>query len=193
MSNLDLWDSVERTNPDHTTDVTFGRKITAIDPYRQIKNATEKFGPVGVGWGWSVAQVEHLPTNELGVLIKMWHTDNSNTFEQWGQASLYIDNAEKKKDTDCLKKATTDGITKCLSLIGFNADVFLKKFNDNKYVQEMITHFAPKDEESELIALNSGDVKWVVENWDELIAKKWSSLSGELTTELNNTFNKGNG
>lgn len=193
MSNLDLWDSVERTNPDHTTDVTFGRKITAIDPYRQIKNATEKFGPVGVGWGWSVAQVEHLPTNELGVLIKMWHTDNSNTFEQWGQASLYIDNAEKKKDNDCLKKATTDGITKCLSLIGFNADVFLKKFNDNKYVQEMITHFAPKDEESELIALNSGDVKWVVENWDELIAKKWSSLSGELTTELNNTFNKGNG
>lgn len=190
MSNLELWDSVERTNPDHTTDVTFGRKITAIDPYHQIKNATEKFGPVGVGWGWSVAQVEHLPTNEVGILIKMWHTDKSNTFEQWGQASLYIDKAEKKKDTDCLKKATTDGVTKCLSLIGFNADVFLKKFNDNKYVQEMIAHFAPKDEESELIALNSGDVKWVAENWGGLIAKKWSSLSGELTTELNNTFNK---
>ena len=191
MSNLKLWDSVEKTNPAHTTEVTFGRKITAIDPYRQIKNATEKFGPVGIGWGWSVVQVEHLPTNELGILIRMWHTDKSNTFDQWGQASLYIDNAEKKKDTDCLKKATTDGVTKCLSLIGFNADVFLKKFNDNKYVQEMLAHFAPKDEECELIALNSGDLNWVQQNWQGLIAKKWSLLGTELTTQLNEIHKKG--
>jgi len=36
-----------------------------------------------------------------------------------------------------MKKATTDGITKCLSMLGFNADVFLGKFDDNKYVQEL--------------------------------------------------------
>jgi hypothetical protein len=189
--NLKLWDSVEKTNPAHTTEVTFGRKITAIDPYQQIKNATAKFGPVGIGWGWSVVKVEHLPTNELGLLIRMWHTDKANTFDQWGQASLYIDNAQKKKDTDCFKKATTDGITKCLSLIGFNADVFLKKFNDNKYVQEMINHFAPKDEETELIIINSGDAQWVVDNWSDVIAKKWPTLTEELTTILNNTYNKG--
>lgn len=141
MSNLDLWDSVEKTDPSHTKEVTFGRKITAIDPYRQIKNATEKFGPVGIGWGWSVVQIEQLPTNELGILIRMWHTDKANTFDQWGQASLYIDKAEKKKDTDCLKKATTDGVTKCLSLIGFNADVFLGKFDDNKYVNQLKEEF----------------------------------------------------
>ena len=141
MSNLELWDSVEKTDPSHTKEVTFGRKITAIDPYRQIKNATEKFGPVGVGWGWTVVQIEHLPTNELGILIRMWHTDKANTFDQWGQASLYIDKAEKKKDTDCLKKATTDGVTKCLSLIGFNADVFLGKFEDNKYVNQLKEEF----------------------------------------------------
>ena len=49
MSNLDLWDRVEKTNPSHTKQVTFGRAITAIDPYRQIKNATEQFGPAGKG------------------------------------------------------------------------------------------------------------------------------------------------
>ena len=141
MSNLKLWDSVEKTNPNHTKKVTFGRAITAIDPYRQIKNATEKFGAVGIGWGWSVERVEYLPTNELGLLIRMWHTDKANTFDQWGQASLYIDKAEKKKDTDCFKKATTDGVTKCLSLIGFNADVFLGKFEDNKYVQALEDEF----------------------------------------------------
>ena len=185
--NLKLWDSVEKTNPNHTKKVTFGRAITAIDPYRQIKNATEEFGPVGIGWGWSVERVEYLPTNELGLLIRMWHTDKSNTFDQWGQASLYIDKAEKKKDTDCFKKATTDGVTKCLSLIGFNADVFLGKFEDNKYVQELENEFAPKDEDLELIIANQYDVKWVNDNWSGLIARKWALLSEQLTSILNNT------
>ena len=97
--NLKIWKSVEKTNPAHTKKVTFGRAITAIDPYHQIKNATEKFGAVGIGWGWSIERVEYLPTNELGLLVRMWHTKKENCFEQWGQASLYIDKAEKKKDT----------------------------------------------------------------------------------------------
>jgi len=191
MSNLDLWNRLEKTNPAHTTEVTFGRKITAIDPYQQIKNATNEFGPVGIGWGWSVVKVEHLPTNELGLLIRLWHTDKANTFDQWGQASLYIDKAEQKKDTDCFKKATTDGVTKCLSLIGFNADVFLKKFNDNKYVQEMVNHFAPKDETTEIIIMNSGNLEWIVDNWDGLIAEKWPTLTKELTDILNKNYKKG--
>lgn len=184
--NLKLWDSVEKTNPAHTKEVTFGRKITAIDPYHQMKNATAKFGPVGIGWGWSVVQVEHLPTNELGLLIRMWHTDKANTFDQWGQASLYIDKAEKKKDTDCFKKATTDGVTKCLSLIGFNADVFLGKFEDNKYVQELKNEFTPKDKDLELIIANKNDGKWIGENWGGVIANKWQSLTEDLKTTLNN-------
>lgn len=137
MSNLDLWNKVCETNPNHTKQVNFGRKITAIDPYRQVMNATAEFGPVGEGWGWRVSETKFLPTNEVAVLIEMWHGDCQNTFCQWGQNSLYIDKAETKKDTDCMKKATTDGITKCLSFLGFNADIFLGKFDDNKYVQAM--------------------------------------------------------
>ena len=147
-SNLTLWDCVEKTNPIHTKKVTFGRPIIAIDPYQQVKNATAQFGPAGNGWGWEVVNVQHLPTNELGILVRLWHGCKDKYIEQWGQASLYIDNAEKKKDTDCFKKATTDGITKCLSYLGFNADVFLGKFDDNKYVQQVTEEFkeAPKFE-----------------------------------------------
>jgi hypothetical protein len=39
-------------------------------------------------------------------------------------------------DGDAGKKALTDGITKALSYLGFNSDVFMGKFDDNKYVQE---------------------------------------------------------
>ena len=143
--SLELWNKVEKTNPKHTKQVNFGRKITAIDPYQQIKNATEQFGAVGIGWGWEVKQVQFLPTNEVCVLISMWHNIPETRFEQWGQASLYIDKAEAKKDTDCMKKATTDGITKCLSMLGFNADIFLGKFDDNKYVQEVTKEFKDKE------------------------------------------------
>lgn len=139
--NLKLWNAVEKTNPAHTKNVTFGRSITAIDPYRQIQAATNQFGPAGTGWGWDVKQVEHLPTNEVCILISLWHGEGSGRVEQWGQASLYIDKAEKKKDTDCMKKATTDGVTKCLSILGFNADIFLGKYEDNKYVQQVTQEF----------------------------------------------------
>lgn len=166
MNNLDLWNSVEKTNPSHTKPVTFGRKITAIDPYHQMKNATEKFGRVGIGWGWSVERVEYTPTNEIAVLVRLWHTDKQNTFDQWGQASLYIDKNEQKKDTDCFKKATTDGVTKCLSLIGFNADVFLGKFDDNKYVQSLNEEFAPKNK-----LITSGQAKEIRTHLNEVITE----------------------
>lgn len=139
--NLKLWERVCKTNPADTKEVNFGRKIIAIDPYSQIYEATKEFGAAGEGWGWEVTNVQHLPTNELAMLIRLWHGSSGKYIEQWGQASYFIDKNEKKKDTDCFKKATTDGITKCLSYLGFNADIFLGKYEDNKYVAQMMEEF----------------------------------------------------
>ena len=76
-----------------------------------------------------------LATDQVAVLVRFWTADKSCYVEQWGQNGLYIDSAKNKPDTDCMKKATTDGLTKCLTYLGFNADVFLGKFDDNKYVE----------------------------------------------------------
>jgi len=142
--NMKLWNSVEKTDPAHTKKVKFGRGFTAIDPHSQVMNATKAFGPAGEGWGWNVMRVEYTVTNDVAILVGLWvdgHHSRDDHYEcpgiqQWGQASLYIDAAESKKDTDAFKKAMTDGLTKCLSYLGFNADVFLGKFDDNKYVQQ---------------------------------------------------------
>ena len=145
--NMKLWNSVEKTDPAHTKKVKFGRGFTAIDPHSQVMNATKAFGPAGEGWGWNVMRVEYTVTNDVAILVGLWVKDDttflmpSNSecnpgIQQWGQASLYIDAAESKKDTDAFKKAMTDGLTKWLSYLGFNADVFLGKFDDNKYVQQ---------------------------------------------------------
>ncbi len=190
--NLSLWDIVEKTDPSHTKQVNFGRKITAIDPYRQIKSATQQFGPAGVGWGWEVKQVQHLPTNEICVLISLWHGEEMYKFsgrvEQWGQASLYIDKAEQKKDTDCMKKATTDGITKCLSLLGFNADIFLGKYDDNKYVQQLQKEFtAPAFTEQQKEQMNTH----ILEGDSLALACFLSLLDEEIQGALFNSFEKG--
>ena len=178
--NMNLWNKVEATKPSQTKKVNFGRKITAIDPYHQIKNATEQFGPVGDGWGWDVKQIHAIEaTNQIGVLISMWHGDQSDQypprrFEQWGQAGLYIDKACKKPDEDCLKKATTDGVTKCLSLLGFNSDIFLGMFDDNKYVKEREGEEAKEvaiEKDNKVTAIQEADDEFIAdmnEVWDDI-------------------------
>ena len=142
MRNRALWDSVQETNPKHTKEVKLGRSFTAIDPYRQIERATEVFGPAGMGWGWRIVNsFVTSATNQYVVELELWHTDPSQTIMQCGQAGLFIDRAMTKPDPDFAKKAVTDALTKSLSCLGFNADIFLGKFEDNKYVQEMAQKF----------------------------------------------------
>lgn len=174
--NLDLWNKVCTSDPAHTKKVTFGRPITAIDPYQQVKSATEQFGPAGKGWGWEVRDTVILPTNEIGILIRVWHGSPDRYIEQWGQSSFYTDNAESKKDKDCFKKATTDGVTKCLSYIGFNADIFLGQFDGNKYVEGQETKKNP--------ANNPYDDKPWFNDFDDMKAKFEASIkSGERTPQ----------
>ena len=143
--NMLLWEQVQKTELKYTKPVKFGRGFTAIDPHSQVMKATEAFGPAGNGWGWKVMRVDYTPTNDVAILVGLWVDDHHSRddhyecpgIQQWGQASLYIDAAESKKDNDAFKKATTDGLTKCLSYLGFNADVFLGLFDDNKYVQQL--------------------------------------------------------
>lgn len=165
MSNtMELWDKVSKTNPKYTKKVKLGREFTAIDPHSQIMEATRAFGPAGDKWGWKVVQVEMLETHEVAILVELWHGNEGNAIQQWGQAGLYIDKNNTRKDTDCMKKATTDGLTKCLSYLGFNADVFLGLFDDNKYVAQM----KKEHEEKPVDPLGEGDRAFVNQVLKEL-------------------------
>lgn len=150
--NLEIWDAVSQTDVDHTKEVTFGRKFTAIDAHSQVMNATAQFGPVGAGWGYQNKYGEIHTTDGRIIVwcdVTLWYT----TTESWegndiknrkefgpvrgGSVlqALNKDGSFKVPDTDAYKKASTDGLTKALSHLGFNADVFLGMFDDNKYVQ----------------------------------------------------------
>ncbi len=140
--NLRIWSAVEKTDPKQTTHVNQRGGFTAINANYQIMNATKQFGPIGIGWGYTTdTPIFH--DTLIFVPVTLWHGDRANTFgpmlgcEEWKSAKGHI-------DSDASKKATTDGLTKLLSQLGFNADVFLGKFDDQKYVSEVAKEFEPK-------------------------------------------------
>ena len=154
--NGKLWNHVSTTYPSSTKRVSQGgRTFTAIDAYAQIKRATEVFGAVGEGWGWNVKELAthgDAPNNVIHATIEVWYImpnlDTSDSpfeakrcsFDSVGCAVLTMQPRGKeywRTDADAGKKAVTDAITKALSFIGFNVDVFFGAFDDNKYVEAM--------------------------------------------------------
>ena len=51
--NLRIWNAVSKTNPAHTKKVNQRGGFTAIGAQYQILAATEQFGPIGIGWGYT--------------------------------------------------------------------------------------------------------------------------------------------
>lgn len=153
--NLALWNSVEKTDPQHTKKAEIGKmRITAIAPQYQRKNATEKFGPYGIGWGVEDEKWSYLDfSNETKIgtyQATMWYIykEKKGKFPIASNVKVsYVTQAGKgylMVDDEYAKKGQTDAITKGLSTLGFNSDVFMGLYDDSKYVNEMTKEFAPK-------------------------------------------------
>ena len=148
MSNLKLWDLVEKTDPKYTKEFKGkgGFKGTAVCAQSQRKKATEMFGRYGAGWGVSAEtyDVLHLsddPHNSILVYkaTLFYHFDDGKgEFPIVSDIALWQYSNQHKSwspTTDPHKKVRTDAMTKGLSELGFNADVFMGEFDDNKHVR----------------------------------------------------------
>jgi hypothetical protein len=138
VANMRVWNAVCRTDPKHTKRVNQRGGFTAIDAQYQIMEATRLFGPVGEGWGYIVGEFQ-IAGPLIIVPVTLWHGTRENTF---GPILGCAEIGGQRPDRDAPKKAITDAITKGLSQLGFNADVFLGLFDDNKYVAEVTAEFA---------------------------------------------------
>lgn len=145
MSNLALWDSVKVTDPHAVKPIT-GKtyKGDSPKPYWLIQRATEVFGPIGIGWGVTVKSERFERMTEHEVLhvavVSIWYVldgKRSETFDQMGgtKACYLTSKGSYMVDEDAGKKSVTDGMVKCLSMIGFAGDIFSGMWNDSKYVQ----------------------------------------------------------
>ena len=71
-----------------------------------------------------------------------------------------------KIDDEYMKKLQTDALTKGLSFLGFNSDVFEGLFDDSRYVQGMATKFA---EQIAPEPINQEHVDYAVQTYRELL------------------------
>lgn len=149
--NLALWVAHEDIDPKFTKAIT-GRDYggTSPNPQYVIKCLTDLFGPVGKGFGWRVLAEGFQPFGETSLhwcRIEFWHTDRANTFEAYGQtkAAYVTSKGTMRVDEDAPKKSLTDAIVKAASQIGVAANIFLGRWDDQKYVAEVNAEFRKEE------------------------------------------------
>ena len=170
MNNTELWDSVEKTDPRFTKKVNQRGGFTAIGAQYQVRKATETFGPFGVGWG--VKEESFKRYEDTGLVLyqgTLWYKYGEDNGEVPIHSSIKY-HANSRVDDDFAKKVATDAMTKGLSKLGFNADVFMGLFDDNKYVSALKKEFTI--------------VKPVDSKWREKVEAEAESLPDEHKTTV---------
>lgn len=144
MDNKALWKRAFTTDPRAVKPITGKQyKGNSPKPYWIIERATETFGPCGIGWGIEVVseRFERFgDTESLHIaLVRVWYVqgDKRGQIEQMGQTRSSYTTKDGKfiVDEDAPKKSVTDGMVKCLSMLGFAGDIFSGQWDDSKYVE----------------------------------------------------------
>ena len=158
-NNLELWDSVQTTDPQYTKRVNQRGGFTAIAAQSQVKRATEVFGIMGHGWG---VEDEKFTTVEGTTMVlytaSLWYKFNTRTGAIPIHSSIKY-GANGRYDDDFAKKVATDALTKGLSKLGFNADVFMGLFDDNKYVNDVASKFKKVSDNGWIIEITKASKK----------------------------------
>lgn len=150
--NLKLWKSVERTPPDMTKEVKFGKRhYTTVDPQWQMRVATALWGPYGKDWGMRNLDYKIVETHETdaqGHYLSSAIILKAEFFYPVGEEEVtfeILNDDRFKADDETLKKLVTNTRSKALSWLGFSADVFLGKFDDTTYVKDLQAKFSTQD------------------------------------------------
>jgi len=158
-NNLELWDSVSTTDPKYTKKVNQRGGFTAIAAQSQVQKATEVFGIMGHGWG---VEDEKFTVVEGTTMVlytaNLWYKFNTRAGSIPIHSSIKY-GANGRYDDDFSKKVATDALTKGLSKLGFNADVFMGLFDDNKYVSDVTDKFKKVSDNGWIIEITKASKK----------------------------------
>lgn len=169
---LKIWNKVCETDPTWTKSFSRkgGFKGTAIHPMYNARKASEVFGgPCGSVWGFTELEtkIENGAASVLGeqgqhlvyeriwfskvALWYFWEVDGKKVkceVVQWGATTMVQKSATKgwESDEEAAKKSFTDASSKCLSLLGFGADIHMGLYDDNKYVNDLKARIAEEAE-----------------------------------------------
>lgn len=155
--NLSLWKQVECTDPLYTKEDRSrgGKTMTSIVPQYQIKNATKVLGIFGTeNFRVYDETFTNVVIDDKNILclyqakLKAKYEDEEIEICLHSSAKVCYVSKDGRTiiETEYAKKVATDALTKGLSKLGFNADVFLGYFDDKSYVKKMDKKFAAEEE-----------------------------------------------
>lgn len=157
-NNLALWNRNRHTDPKYTKRVNQRGGYTAINPQSQLRAATAEWGPYGSTWGIRNLDFKLLQFPEdssevrptLYLIAEFWYPG--------GSFPIAVDMPFRAND-DAYKKLLTEARSKALSYLGFNADIFLGQWDDNRYVSEMQTRYSESEgtRQQALLAIKQAD------------------------------------
>lgn len=177
--NLKIWNAVEKTDPKFTKADNYSNQTTINGTYL-MKKATELFGPIGVGWGYSILEERYddgvpFVVKDVGpvmskthtIKLELWYMDGSkkgNVVNFGHTKYIYKTKNGYMIDDEAPKKSLTDAIKKCLSMLGFSGDIFMGQYEDREYLEEItresqIAHADDKD--AEIIRQEKEQADWV--------------------------------
>lgn len=137
--NRSIWDKVQYTEISATKPIQGkGRPMTDINPTWRMKRMTEMFGPVGLGWGWSIDDrwAEDVgPKRYAYIQLTVWYSLDGGQTKLIAGPHIGGTDMGQGKD-EAYKQSVTDAFGKCISMIGVAADVYEGRWDDSKYQNE---------------------------------------------------------
>ena len=132
--NLTLWEKVQDTPTEIIQKIKAedGTELNNVAPIHRLKKATEIFGTYGKNWG--LKNIKHSEQKIFNTLILgtvdaiffYTHNDVKIEFEITNSIPIVSVSDDKKMKVNYTyrKAIETDTITKALSRLGFNADIY---------------------------------------------------------------------
>jgi hypothetical protein len=180
--NLKFWNDNCKVPIEYTKNANNGKiDFTAIDTYWRFMKGTELWGMYGKTWG-----LKNI-THDYDVLKEQKAVKVSAIFfyaEGQFQISDTIKHTSSKGayDEDHLKKIESGLIGKAMSRLGIGADVYMGKFEDDKYIKELKYEKLEKDRVQTRLS-ECDTVKKVEELYEEIKSKADISKYIDLFTK----------
>jgi len=168
--NMSVWELGQKTDPAFTKENKHGAGgSTSINTTYAFKRATEAFGPIGIGWGYTIVKDEIVDGGPISFVakelektinskihtmqIRFWYMLDGvkGEFDQFGHTDFIGKNKWGfSTESEPQKKSLSDAIKKALSMLGFNADIYLGMYDDQGYVQSVASDIAADNAESQV-------------------------------------------
>jgi hypothetical protein len=182
MDNMTYWNNLKQPPRDAMKEIRAGRLkgMSDINPQWRLEAMTAQFGPVGIGWKYTIEKLWNEIANSEQVfafaLVNLFIKDG----EDWsapvpgigGSMLITKESAGLHASDEGYKMAVTDALSVAMKALGVGADIYRGRWDGSKYKD------APASD------------KTTVDKYKEEVEKITSPTPDEMRQEMSDWFIK---